>query len=512
MHSLAAADECPSDDSYYQAMLAHDARFDGRFFVGVTSTRVYCRPVCRVRTPLRRNCRFFSNAPGAEAAGFRPCLRCRPELAPGLSLIDSPGNLAQHAARQFDHAVAAGVDLYLPAVAQRLGVTDRHLRRIFQAAFGVSPVDYLSTRRLLLAKQLLTDTPLPVTSVAHMAGFASLRRFNDAFATRYRMSPSALRKTEVNDGDGLALPALRAGRARPLRSSHNLTLRLAYRPPYDVAGVLRFFTDRALAGVEHVAGRSISRTLAWTSEDGAAATLHSGWLVARFDEQRHEVHVQLSPSLTPVMGAVLQRLRQTLDLDAEPERIDRAMAALPLPVVPGLRVPNGLDGFEIATRVILGQQVTVAAARTLTRRLVEQLGQPVLTPFPELNRLFPSAQQIAQADPELLGKLGIVRQRVRALQALAVEVHAGRIELHRGAALLPTLEALAALPGVGPWTVQLIALRALAWPDAFPASDIGVLNALGTRNIKAVTAQAEAWRPWRGYAVMRLWQSLETAT
>jgi len=478
-------------DALYEALVAHDARFDGRLFVGVTSTGVYCRPVCRVRTPLRRNCRFFANAASAEAGGFRPCLRCRPELAPGLSLVDSPQALAQHAARLIDQAVAEGRDTYLPAVAARLGVTDRHLRRIFLQAHGVAPLDYLTTRRLLQAKQLLTDTPMTVTDVAHASGFASLRRFNAAFAERYRLSPTALRRQGVDpppDGDGA------------------LCVRLGYRPPYDIDGVLRFFRDRAVAGVEAVEGLEIRRTLACPHGDRVL----SGWTRARFVPERHEVHLSIAPVLMPVLGAVLQRQRQALDLDADPALIDPAMAALPVPPRPGLRVPGGVDGFEIAVRVILGQQVTVAAARTLTRRLVEALGEPIVTPFADLHRSFPSASAIASADPESIGRLGIVRQRVRALQALAQAVHDGAIELHRGAALEATMEALRALPGIGEWTVQLIALRALAWPDAFPSTDIGLLNALGTRDIKAVEAQAQAWRPWRAYAVMRLWQTLET--
>jgi AraC family transcriptional regulator, regulatory protein of adaptative response / DNA-3-methyladenine glycosylase II len=479
-------------EAAYRAVQAHDARFDGRLFIGVTSTGVYCRPVCRVRTPMQRNCRFFHNAPSAESAGFRPCLRCRPELAPGLSLIDSPQVLAQHAARMIDEAARAGDDLYLPSVAERLGVTDRHLRRIFAVAHGVSPIDYLTTQRLLLAKRLLTDTPLAVTEIAHASGFASLRRFNDAFSTRYRMSPTALRKE------------------RDFMPRGVLLLRLAYRPPYDINGLLRFFAARCVKGVEavDVAGLSLMRTLTLVHR-GARLT---GWIAGRFVPARSEFELQVSASLLPALGTVLERVRQGLDLDADPSLIDSALGGVPGPVITGLRVPNGMDGFESAVRVILGQQVTVAAARTLVSRLVERFGTPIETPHVDLTRCFPDAATLAAASAEAIGTLGIVRQRVGALQALAREVHAGRIALHRGAPLQATQEALRALPGIGEWTVQLISMRALAWPDAFPATDIGVLNALGTRDIKAVSIQAEAWRPWRSYAVMRLWQSLETGT
>ena len=484
------------DDAAYRVLQTHDARFDGRLFVGVTSTGIYCRPVCRVRLPRRENCRFFANAASAEHGGFRPCLRCRPELAPGLALVDSPQVLAQHAARMLDHAARAGDAVALPAIAARLGVTDRHLRRIFLAAHGVTPIDYLTTQRLLLAKQLLTDTELAVIDVALAAGFSSQRRFNAAFAERYRLSPTALRRARHSTGltprDALVGPCVR----------------LAYRPPYDIEGVIGFFAARCVAGVEAVepAGLALRRTLAWLHRGRPVA----GWVALRFLPERHEVEAVLSPSLAPVLGAVVQRLRQGLDLDADPASIDAALATLP--GVPGTRVPNGLDGFEIAVRVILGQQVTVAAARTLTRRLVDAFGEPIETPFADLTRLFPSAERIARASADEIGRLGIVRQRVGALQALAAEVHAGRIALHRGAALAATQEALRALPGIGEWTVQLIAMRALAWPDAFPATDIGVLNALGTRDAKASAEQSQAWRPWRSYAVMRLWQTLETRT
>ena len=476
----------------YRAVVAHDARFDGRLFVGVTSTGVYCRPVCRVRTPMQRNCRFFPNAPSAEAAGFRPCLRCRPELAPGLSLVDSPQVLAHQAARLIDAAARAGDELYLPDVAARLGVTDRHLRRIFAAEHGVSPIDYLTTQRLLLAKRLLTDTPLPVTAVAHASGYSSLRRFNDAFASRYRMSPTALR------------------RQRGFAPRGALALRLAYRPPYDIDGLLGFLAARRVAGVESadVVARSLRRTLA-LAHRGETLT---GWVAGHFVPEHHEFELQVAASLLPALGSVLERVRQGLDLDADPSLIDPALAALPGPAVPGLRVPNGMDGFESAVRVILGQQVTVAAARTFISRLVERFGAPISTPYDDLTRCFPDAATLANASAASIGTLGIVRQRAGALQALAREVAAGRIALHRGAPLAPTLDALRALPGIGEWTVQLIAMRALSWPDAFPATDVGVMSALGTRDVKAVAACSQAWRPWRSYAVMKLWKSLETGT
>ena len=475
-------------DAAYLAVKARDARFDGRLFVGVTSTGVYCRPVCRVRTPMRKNCRFFDTRAQAEAAAFRPCMKCRPEIAPGLSQMDSSRSLADTAARQIEHAVHSGEAVSIPALAARLGVTDRHLRRIFAASHGVGPHDYLTTQRLLLAKQLLTDTAQPVTQVALASGFDSLRRFNAAFVERYRFNPTQLRR------EGAGPPA-------------DTALRLAYRPPYDVAAVLGFFAQREVRGVEQVDGLTLRRTVGWLHR-GLRVT---GWVSARFVPERDEVHVGASASLSPVLGAVMQRVRHALDLDADPALIDPVMALLPVPLRPGLRLTGVMDGFEGAVRVILGQQVTVKAARTLVQRLVDCLGEPIDTPFAALTHVFPHAQAVAAADPEVIGKLGIVRQRVRALQALARAVADGSIALHRGAPLDVTMDALRALPGIGEWTTQLIAMRALAWPDAWPASDIGLMNALGSRDLKHLNAVAEPWRPWRAYAVLRLWHHLETS-
>jgi len=481
------------DDAAYRAITTRDARFDGRLFVGVTSTRVYCRPVCRVRTPRRENCRFFANAASAEAQGFRPCLRCRPELAPGLSLMDSSAALAQQAAHSIEQAAHDGQTLSMPRLAARLGVTDRHLRRIFQQHVGVAPIDYLTTQRLLLAKQLLTDTGLPVTQVALASGFASLRRFNAAFVERYRMNPSALRRARDDEA------------APPAAPQTALRLRLAYRPPYQHDALLAFFAARALDGVEAVDAHGMRRTIALPHRGASVG----GWLAWRFVPLRHEVELALAPELAPLAGALVQRTRQALDLDADPTRIDAVLAAMPFDVRAGLRLPGSFDGFETAVRVVLGQQVTVKAARTLTLRLIERFGAPLRTPFADLQRLFPAAAALAEASPDAIGGLGIVRQRVGALQALARAVCSGSLELHRAAPLQQTMEHLVSLPGIGEWTAQVIAMRVLSWPDAFPATDIGVLNALGTRDAAHAAQQAEAWQPWRSYAVIRLWQALE---
>ena len=479
-------------DACYRAVAAHDARFDGAFFIGVTSTGIYCRPVCRVKTPRRENCRFFAHASQAEGAGFRPCLRCRPELAPqtlAWSAQDASALLAQHAARLLDSPDAWGDEVpSVAGLAARLGVSDRHLRRVFEAELGVSPMDWLQTRRLLAAKQLLADTRLPVAQVALAAGFASLRRFNAAFAAQYRMSPTALRRdgSEAKPGDGIAVT-------------------LGYRPPYDVREMLQFLQQRGIAGVEQidVAAHTVARTLRLDDDT-------CGWVACRFEPEQHRVQVRVAESLAPQLPRVIARVRAWLDLDADPAAIHAVLGA-DFPALAGLRVPGTLDGFELAVRAVVGQQVTVAAARTLTTRLVERFGTPLATPIDGLTRLFPSPAALAAASGDELGQLGLVRQRQAAIHALAQAVTSGQIRLHAGADVAATMDALKALPGIGAWTADYIALRALRWPDAFPAGDVALQKALspdGQRlTARAAEGRAERWRPWRAYAVIRAWHS-----
>ena len=479
-------------DACYRAVAAHDARFDGAFFIGVTSTGIYCRPVCRVKTPRRENCRFFAHASQAEGAGFRPCLRCRPELAPqtlAWSAQDASALLAQHAARLLDSPDAWGDEVpSVAGLAARLGVSDRHLRRVFEAELGVSPMDWLQTRRLLAAKQLLADTRLPVAQVALAAGFASLRRFNAAFAAQYRMSPTALRRdgSEAKPGDGIAVT-------------------LGYRPPYDVREMLQFLQQRGIAGVEQIdqSTHTVARTLRLDDDT-------RGWIACRFEPEQHRVQVRVADSLAPQLPRVIARVRAWLDLDADPAAIHAVLGA-DFPALAGLRVPGTLDGFELAVRAVLGQQVTVAAARTLTTRLVERFGTPLATPIDGLTRLFPSPAALAAASGDELGQLGLVRQRQAAIHALAQAVSSGQISLHAGADVAATMDALKALPGIGAWTADYIALRALRWPDAFPSGDVALQKALAPEGqrltARAAESRAERWRPWRAYAVIRAWHS-----
>ena len=482
-------------DACYLALKARDARFDGRFFIGVTSTGIYCRPVCKVRMPKRENCRFFSHAAQAEGAGFRPCLRCRPELAPHSvvwSIQDASYILAHQAARLLDEPEAWGdAAPSVDQLAKRLGVSDRHVRRNFETQFGVSPVQYLQTRRLLTAKQLLADTNLPVTQIALISGWASVRRFNAAFLEHYGLNPTQLR---------------RAGAEQPVQG---FAIRLGYRPPYDIAAMLGFFGKRAIAGVEFVdvGANLIARTLSVE----AAGKTHKGWLAGEFDESRNQVVLRVSDSLREVLPLVIHRLRAALDLDADPEAINNVLHAS-FPFGDGLRVPGALSGYEVAVRAVLGQQITVAAARTLAQRLIDRFGEPIATPYPQLTQLFPQPAVLAQAGGDAIGQLGIVKQRQAAIVAISQAVAEKRIHLHGGADVQATIVALKELPGVGEWTAQYIAMRALRWPDAFPAGDVALHKALGVLDglnpARAAQAASQAWKPWRSYAVIRAWHGM----
>ena len=503
--------EALESDACYLAMKTHDARFDGSFFTAVTSTGIYCRPVCRVKLPRRENCRFFRHAAQAEAAGFRPCLRCRPELAPrasgaaSWSTEDASRILALQAARLIDEPDAWSEDGPGAAqIATRLGVSDRHLRRIFESQFGVSPLQYLQTRRLLAAKQLIADTRLPMTQVALASGFASVRRFNAAFLEHYGLNPSALRRAGGATGDN------GGGQGKAIE------VRLGFRPPYDANAMLGFFARRALRGVEVVStadGKEPAKgstpeyvKLTRTLRIQQGGQSHAGWLQLRFDLEREQMLLSVSDSLAAVLPIVISRARALFDLDAEPMAINAALHAA-FPHGDGLRVPGAVDGFELAVRAVLGQQITVAAARTLGSRLVEAFGETLATPVEGLNRLFPTPAAIAAASGDELGRLGIVRQRQTALHAIAREVASGRLALHAGADVPSTIAALQELPGIGAWTAQYIAMRALRWPDAFPAGDVALQKALGVTTARAASEASQAWRPWRSYAVLRAWHA-----
>jgi len=499
MHAMDHTDRL-DDDARYLALCARDARFDGRFFTGVTSTGIYCRPVCAVRAPRRANCRFFDHAAQAERAGFRPCLRCRPELAPlsrSWSSQDAAELLVQHGLRLLeDPGQWNGEDgPAMQRLAARLGVSDRHLRRVFEARLGVSPLQVLHTRRLLAAKQLLADTRLPVAEVASASGFASLRRFNAALLERYGLSPTAMRRRGTQDDAAQG-------------ASHAVAL--GWRPPLDVNALLCFLDARRLPGVDAVDLDAQRYWRTWRLHTPTGT--HTGWFGLRFEPQRHRVWLHASEGLLGALPTLIWRVRALCDLDADPQAIDGVLGTH-FPGGEGLRVPGAIDGFELAVRAVLGQQVTVAAARTLAGRLVARFGEALPTPDPALTRLFPTPEALAQASADALGSLGIVRQRQAAIQALARAVAEGRLDLGPHADPQATAEALDALPGIGPWTAQYIAMRALRWPDAWPAADVALHHTLGLSGSprereRACEALAQAWKPWRSYAVLRAWAGL----
>ncbi|MDC7676080.1 AlkA N-terminal domain-containing protein [Asticcacaulis machinosus] len=477
-----------TSDLYYNASLARDTRFDGVFFMGVTSTGIYCRPICPAKKPRPDNCRFFDSAEAAEKAAFRPCLRCRPELAPGLAPIDDAGRIASLIAHRLEEGVIAG-DSSLEDIADQFALSARQIRRIVHSELGVSPIELIQTRRLLLAKQLLTETRLPVTEIAFASGFASLRRFNDAFQKHYKLTPSGLRKnTDQPPAD-------------------TLELRLSYRPPYDWDGILAFLKGRIMTGVDVVEGDTYARTV----EIGP----HKGWIRVRHAPEKYALIAEIAPGLLPVLPALFGRLKNLFDLQARPDIINACLSedALLRPWVelnPGQRVPGAFDGFEMTMRAILGQQVTVKAATTLSCRFADAFGESVQTPISGLTRLSPRPEQIAAATVDDIASLGIISRRAQCMIAVAEAVCAGTLSLEAGIKPDKVIAQLTTIPGIGPWTAHYIAMRALRWPDAFPKEDIAVLNNLSHGLPQRITPkQAEAasqnWRPWRAYAVMHIW-------
>lgn len=474
-----------SDDACYAAVLARDARFDGVFFVCVSTTGIYCRPICPARTPGRTRVSFRETAVQCEAAGFRACFRCRPELAPGNADVDAVDALVGSAARKINEGAlnVASVD----DLAAELGVSARHLRRAMEARLGVSPIDLASSRRLGLAKQLLQDTALPITQIAFAAGFRSVRRFNAAFIERMKASPTKIRRRHAPDTAGAAL-------------------RLDYRAPYDWAALLAFLRARAIPGVEIVGDRDYRRVV---SIGGATGVIRV--CLASAESRRSSVFLEVSPELVPELMPVVARVRRQFDLDARPDAIARVLGADPVlarlvRARPGLRLPGAFDPFEAAIRAMLGQQISVAGATTLAGRFAAAFGVRH-DGGDGLAVRFPSVEDVAKQSVDRIAKIGMPRARAVAIFELARAVRDGRVQLDDAHDLDAFVASLVALPGIGPWTAHYLAMRALHVPDAFPAADLGVKKALrGTP--RECEQRAAAWRPYRSYAVMYLWTRL----
>jgi AraC family transcriptional regulator of adaptative response / DNA-3-methyladenine glycosylase II len=469
-------------DACFRAVRARDRRFDGRFFVAITSTHIYCRPICPARPAKRDNMRFYTSAAAAEGAGFRPCLRCRPERAPGLAPVDAVSRLVGAAIAGIEeHALSSAK---VGELALSLGVSDRHLRRVTESELGVSPIELAQTQRLLLAKRLLGETRLSQTEIAFASGFGSVRRFNALFKSRYGLSPRALRGS-VHGPEGLHC-------------------QLEFRPPFAWTRLLDYLRLRAIPGVEAVDATHYRRTV--------AIDQHRGWIAVSLGSKDNALNVEISPSLAPVVGAVIVRVKRLFDLGAVPDAVSALLVqdkllANTVRRIPGLRVAGAFDGFELAVRAILGQQVSVKGATTLAGRWAQAFGDPIATPHPDLNRLTPSAQRMAGVGPDEIAALGIVSARARCLSLLAPAVLDKKVILAFAPNVEEQIEALMRLPGIGPWTAHYIAMRALHWPDAFPSGDLMLMRAANA-NQRQLHLLSQAWRPWRAYATHYLWQSL----
>ncbi len=476
-------------DACYRAICARDPRFDGRLFTGVRTTGIYCRPVCPARTPRRENVVFFPTAAAAQEADFRPCLRCRPETAPDLGAWRGSSNTVSRALALIE--MGALDEESVDALAERVGVGERQLRRLFDQHLGASPVAVAQTRRVLLAKQLIHETAMPMTSVALASGFGSLRRFNEAFKTLFGRPPLELRRAK--------------GMAEGVGAPGETTLLLRYRPPYDWPAMLEFLRARAITGVESIGEGVYRRSISLGGEDGTVS-------VQATETNALKVHVRF-PKLSALPN-IIARLRRVFDLAADPEAValdlsrDARLAAL-VAVRPGLRLPGAWDGFELAVRAVLGQQISVGAAAGLAARLTARFGKKLAGGDPALTHLFPEPEVLAAAD---LSAMGMPGARAKTLSGLAAAVAANPRIFEAGHSLDEAMAQLRALPGVGEWTAQYIAMRLLREPDAFPAADIGLLRAMagedGARPTpRQLLAQAELWRPWRAYAAQHLWTS-----
>ena len=489
-------DDGPMDldpEACYRAIATRDARFDGRLFIAVKSTGIYCRPICPARTPKRENLVFYPSAAAAQEAGFRPCLRCRPESAPDIGVWRGTSNTVSRALALIEKGGLDGADV--EALAERLGVGERQLRRLFRRHLGASPIAVAQTRRVLLAKHLIHETRLPMSEVALAAGFGSIRRFNETFQQLFRRPPSTLRRAGVAG-------APRSGPAG------EVAILLPYRPPYDWPAMLAFLRARAIPGVETV------------SRDGYARTIEIGGAhgtVAVRPAARNALRATIQFPQLSALPTIVARLRRVFDLVADPEVIGAHLAEDPAlaPLVaarPGLRVAGAWDGFELAVRALLGQQITVTAARGLAGKLVATYGKPLtgaVSEFDGLTHVFPGPERLAEDD---LSTLGLTRARAAALGSLARAVIADPEIFGPRRSLDEAIVKLRALPGVGEWTAQYIAMREMREPDAFPAADIGLMRAMADRKGRRpspgeLLARAERWRPWRAYAAQHLWAS-----
>ncbi len=465
---------------FSRARLSRDPRFDGKFFIGVRGSGVYCRPICPSPTAKEKNVRYFLTAAAAAEAGFRPCLRCRPECSPGTPAWNGTPNTVSRALRLI---AESGLEGGVEGLAEQLGVGSRHLRRLFVRHLGATPNAVAQTRRLHFAKNLIDQTKLSMQEIAMASGFGCVRRFNAAIRKTYQRTPSQIRRLSHQDG---ALP------------ENQYVFRLRYRPPYDWNGMLRFLQPRATPGVEEVENGIYRRSISFRGAIGCFEVSH--------DEGNHSLNVRVQFGDSKALYFIIERVRAMFDLNADWIAIARTLGADPvlaakISVNPGLRVPGCWNGFELCVRAILGQQITVQGATTLAGRLVRKFGQEAVTGH-GLTHIFPGPEVLAEAD---IASIGLPQARAQTIREFARFVRDRQISFEGVLHSEGLLEQLRSVAGFGRWTTQYVAMRALGDPDAFPSGDLGLMRKLGLKNARELEAQAEVWRPWRAYGAMYIW-------
>ena len=484
---------------YYHCLTARDRRFDGIFFVGVTSTGIYCRPICTARTPSAKHCRFFKSQAQAEQGGFRPCLKCRPELAPGNAPVDSSSRLAKNALDLIKELSLQAEESDLPLVADladRLGISDRHLRRILKTEYGASPQALARTHRLLTAKKLLADSNFSLTEIAFASGFGSVRSFNHSFKHHYGLSPSDLKRDQSS-----------APKAQ-LKLRQCIRLTLAFRPPFDFEEQLAFLSRRSIKGVEEVCKGTYRRSVMVKG--------YRGWMQVSLDKEKESrLLLEFPEGLIPVLSTLVTKVSELFDLDAQPDLIASTLSTDPelarlIEERPGLRVAGGFDLFEICVRAVTGQLVSVETAIRILERLVQSSGDTIETPFETLTRTFPTPDKVATMTVAQLKECGLTATRANTIHEIA-SMMAGDRDGYAKAFIQEDqedfLEALIKIKGVGPWTSSYIAMRAFKDPNAFPVDDLVIKKSMPDKSRKEILARANSWQPWRAYAAVHLWRS-----
>lgn len=471
-------------EHYYRGLLAKDKRFDGVFYVGVTSTKIYCRPVCTAKTPKKTHCKFYKSAAEAESQGFRPCLKCRPELAPGMAPVDASKRLARCALSLIQEPENDD-NKSISTIAKALGISTRHLRRILQTEYGVSPIELAKTHRLLTAKRLLTETDIPLTEVAFASGFQSIRSFNHIFKKQYGLPPTQLRSQSSK------------------KSVEEVKLKLTYRPPIAWQELLTYFKERAIVGVEMVENDQYIRTV--------KIGKFKGWL--KVYKEKEQIFLECAPELLPVLSIVVSKVNNLFDLDSHPQMIidhlsaDKKLSKL-VKAKPGLRIPGSFDEFETCIRAIAGQLVSVKSASNITSKFVDVFGTEIKTPYSELNKISPTPDIVANLTEDQIAEQSFTRIKAIALISLATQLKTGEISFKYASSPEEIFTQLSSIKGIGPWTANYLAMRVLRDPDAFPAEDLGIKKALKLEKKKDILKVAESWQPWRAYAAIYLWNSL----